>query len=67
MEVKNAWLAQFHYFKGTPFEFFLRVLSTNEKPAFWALDQWEIPISGRFSLFAKPEAYQFNYNQVSRV
>ena len=46
-EVKNAPLAQVQGRKGTPFENFLRDLSTNEKPAFWALDQSEASIAAR--------------------
>ena len=45
IDVKNARLAQFQDFKGNPFENFQRELSTNEKPAFKALDQWEASIS----------------------
>ena len=47
-EVKNARLAQVQGRKGTPFENFLRDLSTNEKPAFRALDQSEASVLARF-------------------
>ena len=48
IEVENTQLAEIQDHKGTLFENFLRGLSTNEKPVFWALDQWEAPISVRF-------------------
>ena len=41
---KNAPLAGFQDRKGTPFEHFRRVLSTNQKPGFRALDQSEASI-----------------------
>ena len=41
IEVKNTQLAEIQDRKGTPFEKFSEDLSTNEKPAFRALDQWE--------------------------
>ena len=47
-EVKNAQLAQVQGRKGTPFEYLLRDLSTNEKPAFRALDQSEASVLARF-------------------
>ena len=47
-EVKNARLVQVQGRKGTPHENFLRDLSTNEKPAFGALDQSEASLSDRF-------------------
>ena len=61
-EVKNAQLAQVQGRKGTPFENFLRDLSTNEKPAFRALDQSEASVSARFSLLDKTEVYQSKGN-----
>ena len=66
IEVKNTQLAESQDHKGTPFEKFSDNLSTNEKPAFQALNQWEISISARFLLFPKPRIYQFNHNQVRR-
>ena len=48
IKAKNARLAQNLDHKGTPFEHFLRDLSTNEKSAFWALDQSEASISANF-------------------
>ena len=56
--VKNSWLVQVQDCKGTPLEYLLRDLSTNEKPAFWALDQSEASVSARFSLLAKSEVYK---------
>ena len=47
VEVNNAGLAEVQDCKGTPFEKFLRDLSTNEKPAFRALDQSEASVSAR--------------------
>ena len=61
-EVNNARLEHFQVCKGTPFENFLRELSTNGKPAFWALDQWEASILARFSVLAKSGVYQSNAN-----
>ena len=46
-------LAEVQDCKGTPFEDFPRVLSTNRKPGFRALDQWEASISARFWSCAK--------------
>ena len=63
IEVKNTQLAEIQDHKGTPFEKFSEDLSTNEKPAFRALDQWEASISARFLFFAKPGDYQSNDNQ----
>ena len=63
IEVKNTQLAEIQDRKGTPFEKFSEDLSTNEKPAFRALDQWEASISARFLFFAKPGVYQSNDNQ----
>ena len=62
IEFKNTQLEQNQNHKGFPFENFLRELSTNEKPAFGALDQWETSISVRFLLIAKPGVFQFNEN-----
>ena len=47
-EVKNAQLAQVQGRKGTPFENFQSEISTNEKPAFQALDQSEASVLARF-------------------
>ena len=55
---KNAPLAGFQDRKGTPFEHFRRVLSTNQKPGFRALDQSEASISAKFSASAKFEPTQ---------
>ena len=63
IEVKNTQLAEVQDHKGTLFENFLRGLFTNGKPVFWALDQWEAPISFRFLLLAKSGVYQSNDNQ----
>ena len=63
IEVKNTQLAEIQDHKGTPFEKFSEDLSTNEKPAFRALDQWEASISARFLFFAKPGVYQSNDNR----
>ena len=60
--VKNTRLAQIQNCKGNPFEKFLRLLSTNEKPAFWALDQPEAPILAWFSVLPKSRVYQSNAN-----
>ena len=56
-EVNICQLAQIQDQKGTPFERFLRDLSTNEKPVFWALDQSEASIFARFSVLAKSGVY----------
>ena len=48
--------------KGTPFEIFLRLLSTNEKPAFKALDQSEPWISNRLSVLTKSGKHQCTAN-----
>ena len=61
-KVDNSRLAQTQDLKGTPFENFLRDLSTNEKPAFWALDQSEAFILARISVLAKSRVYQSNAN-----
>ena len=63
IEVKNTQLAEIQDRKGTPFEKFSEDLSTNEKPAFQALDQWEASISARFLFFDKPGVYQSNDNR----
>ena len=47
-EVKKTRLAQVQGRKGTPFDHFLRDLSTNKKPAFHALNQSEASVSARF-------------------
>ena len=47
-DANKSRLAQVKDRKGTPFENFLRDLSTNERPAFQALDQSEASISARF-------------------
>ena len=60
--VKNTRLVLIQVCKGTTLENFLRDLSTNEKPAFRALDQSEASISARFSLLAKSEVYQSKAN-----
>ena len=39
--------------KGNPFEYFLRIFSTNQKPGFQAVDQWEALILTRFLVFAE--------------
>ena len=56
---KNAPLAGFQDRKGTPFEHFRRVLSTNQKPGFRALDQSEASISAKFPASAKFETIQW--------
>ena len=61
-EVKNARLAQVQGRKGTPFEKFLRDLSTNEKPAFRALDQSEASVSARFEVLVESGVYQSDAN-----
>ena len=61
-EGKNDQLADVQDFKGTPFENFLSDLSTNEKPAFWALDQWEGSIYARFLVWVLSGVYQYNAN-----
>ena len=57
-------LAEVQDCKGTPFEDFPRVLSTNRKPAFRALDQWEASISARFWTSAKLWTIQCIANQI---
>ena len=57
-EVNNARLEHFQVCKGTPFENFLGDLSTNEKPAFWALDQSEASISAKYPASANFESIQ---------
>ena len=52
-EVKNAQLGKIQDYKVTPFKIFLRDLSTNEKPAFWALDQSQALISASFLTLTK--------------
>ena len=47
--IKSARVAEIQDRKGTPFEHFLRVLSTNQRAGFWALDQSEASILARFS------------------
>ena len=66
IEVKNTQLAEIQNHKGTLFKNFLRGLSTNEKPVFWALNQWEAPIEVRIFLLAKFGVYQSNDNQPIR-
>ena len=61
-EGKNDQLADVQDFKGTPFENFLSDLSTNEKPEFWALDQWEGSIYARFLVWVLSGVYQYNAN-----
>ena len=61
-EVKNSWLVQVQYCKGTPLEYLLRDLKTNEKPSFWALDQWEPFILASISVLAKFEVLKSNAN-----
>ena len=61
-DANKSRLAQVKDRKGTPFENFRRELSTNGKPAFWALDQWEASILARFSVLAKSGVYQSNAN-----
>ena len=55
---KNTGVADFYDRKGTPFEHFRRVLSTNQKPGFRALDQSEASISAKYSASAKFESTQ---------
>ena len=50
---KDTGVADFYDRKGTPFEHFRRVLSTNQKPGFRALDQSEASISAKYSASAK--------------
>ena len=57
-------LAEVEDRKGTPFEDFLRVFSTNRKPAFRALDQWEASISARFWTSAKLWTIQCIANRI---
>ena len=45
--------------KGIPFENFQRVLSTNQKPGFWALDQSEALILAKFFASTKFEIIQW--------
>ena len=61
-EFKNAWLAQVQGHKGTPFENLLRDLSTNEKPAFRALDQSEASVLARFEVLVESGVYQSDTN-----
>ena len=61
-EFKNAWLAQVQGCKGNPFENYLRDLSTNERPAFRALDQSEALVSARFLVLVKSGVYQSEAN-----
>ena len=61
-EVNNARLAQVQDCKGTPFEIFLSDLSTNEKPAFWALDQSEAWVSARLYVLVESGVYQSDAN-----
>ena len=53
-------LAEDQDHKGTPFEYFPGVLSTNEKPRFRALDQWE----ARFMARAKFWSIQCTANRI---
>ena len=62
IEVKITWLAQVQDRKGTPFGNFRRNLSTNEKPAFWALDQSGASIWARFLALTKVGVHQSNAN-----
>ena len=62
IRLKIHRLAEVQDRKGTPFEYFRRVLSTNRKPGFWALDQWEASISARFWTFSKLWAIQSTAN-----
>ena len=48
--------------KGTPFEHFPRVLSTNQRAGFYALDQSEASISVRFWASVESEAIQCTAN-----
>ena len=57
-------LAEVQDSKGTPFEDFPRVFSTNRKPAFRALDQWEASISARFWTSAKLWTIQCIANRI---
>ena len=56
--VKNTLVAEIQDRKGTPFEYFLRVLSTNQRAGFGALDQSETSISARFLASVRFEAIQ---------
>ena len=56
--VKNTPVAEIQDRKGTPFEYFLRVLSTNQRAGFGALDQSEASISARFFASVNFEAIQ---------
>ena len=57
-------MAQAQDRKGTPFEHFQRVLWTNQKPAFRALDQSEASILARFSDSVQSGAIQCCVTQI---
>ena len=61
---KTHPLAEVQDRKGTPFEYFRRVLSTNQRPGFRALDQSEASISARFLAFAKFLSIQCTVNWI---
>ena len=56
--VKNTPVAEIQDRKGTPFEHFPRVLSTNQRAGFVALDQSEASILARFLASVRFEAIQ---------
>ena len=62
INVKKARLAQFEDQRRIPFKKFPRDLSTNEKPAFLALDQSGASISARFLALAESGVHQSNAN-----
>ena len=57
-DAKNNPVAVIQDRKGTPFEHFPRVLSTNQRAGFLALDQWEASISSRFWAFVESQTIQ---------
>ena len=56
--VKNTPVVQIKDHKGTPFDHIRKVLSTNQRAGFLALDQSEASISARFSASVDSEAIQ---------
>ena len=61
---KTHPLAEVQDRKGTPFEYFQRVLSTNQRPEFRALDQSEASIFAWFLAFAKFLSIQCTVNWI---
>ena len=58
-DAKNTPVAEIQDRKGTPFDHFFEVLSTNQRAGFSALDQSEASISARFRASVKTEPIQF--------